>query len=116
MKRHTVIGEKLCGELRSLAAVRPIVRSHHERCNGSGYPDGLRGEEIPLLAQIVGIVDGYDALTTTLPYREALTPEDAYRELTCEVDRGLHRSDLVKEFIALGRTSLFGSDRNRCFG
>jgi len=103
MKRHTVIGERLCGELRSLEAVRPIVRHHHERRDGSGYPDSLRGDEIPLLAQIVGIVDTYDAITTTRPYRAALPADHAYEELMDETARGLHREDLVRVFIGLGR-------------
>lgn len=103
MKRHTVIGERLCGELRSLEAVRPIVRHHHERRDGSGYPDGLRRDDIPLLAQIVGIVDTYDAITTTRPYRAALPADHAYEELRRETRMGLHREDVVQEFIALGR-------------
>lgn len=103
MKRHTVIGERLCGALRSLAAVRPIVRHHHERRDGSGYPDRLRGDDIPLLAQVAGIVDTYDAITTTRPYRAALPTEHAYAELTRETASGLHREDLVQAFIGLGR-------------
>jgi putative two-component system response regulator len=103
MKQHTLIGERLCGELRSLASVRSIVRHHHERLDGSGYPDGLRGDEIPLLAQIVGIVDAYDAMTTTRPYRAALPPQHAFEELATDAARGLHRADLVEEFVALQR-------------
>ena len=61
MKQHTVIGDRLCGELRSLRLVREIVRQHHERLDGSGYPDGLRGDEVSVLAQIVSTVDLYDA-------------------------------------------------------
>jgi putative two-component system response regulator len=57
MKSHTIVGDSLCGHLRSLTAVRPIIRHHHERYDGSGYPDGLKGDEIPLVAQIVGLVD-----------------------------------------------------------
>jgi putative two-component system response regulator len=75
MKRHTIIGERLCGTLRSLAPVRSIVRHHHELLDGSGYPDGLRGDAVPLLAQIVAIADVYDAITTTRPYRMAAPPE-----------------------------------------
>ena len=101
MKAHTVIGERLCGELRSLGAVRPIVRSHHERRDGSGYPDGLRGDAIPLLAQIVGIVDVYDAMTTDRPYRAALSLADVRAVLRAEAARGLHRQDLVEEFLSL---------------
>jgi putative two-component system response regulator len=111
MKRHAVIGERLCGDLRSLLAVRPIVRSHHERRDGSGYPDGLHGDEIPLTAQIVGIVDVYDAITTTRPYRTARPPDLAYEELTKEADRGLHRQDLVQAFIALARSGFVTPSR-----
>ena len=74
VKRHTVIGDRLCGELRSLRQVRPIVRHHHERLDGSGYPDGLSGDAIPLLAQIMGVVDVYDAVTTARPYKPARSP------------------------------------------
>jgi putative two-component system response regulator len=101
MKQHTVIGDRLVGGLRSLRRVRPIVRHHHERLNGSGYPDGLRGDAVPLLAQIVGIVDVFDALTTDRPYRRALSTERAYEELMGETTRGLHRRDLVDAFLAL---------------
>ena len=84
MQQHTVIGDSLCGDMRSLAPVRPIVRHHHERLDGSGYPDRLSGDAIPLLAQIVGIVDAYDAMTTTRPYREARQVDVACRELVAE--------------------------------
>lgn len=101
MRRHTTIGENLCGELRLLRLVRPIVRHHHERQDGSGYPDRLRGAEIPLLAQIMGVVDVFDALTTARPYRGAMTAEHAFAELHEEVQRGWHRADLVDEFAVL---------------
>jgi putative two-component system response regulator len=98
---HPVIGDRLCGELRSLRQVRPIVRHHHERLDGSGYPDGLKGDAIPLLAQIMGIVDVYDAITTARPYKAAATPEQAYAELIQEATLGWRRRDLVDAFIAL---------------
>ena len=101
IKAHPVIGDRLCGELRSLRQVRPIVRHHHERLDGSGYPDGLKGDEIPLLAQIMGIVDVYDAITTERPYKPAATEEQGYEELRREVALGWRRSDLVEVFIAL---------------
>ena len=101
IKDHPVIGDRLCGELRSLRQVRPIVRHHHERLDGSGYPDGLKGDAIPLLAQIMGIVDVYDAITTDRPYKVAATAAQAYTELTEEVARGWRRKDLVDAFIAL---------------
>lgn len=101
MKQHTVIGDRLCGELRSLRRVRPIVRHHHERLDGSGYPDGLKGDEVPLLAQIMGVVDVFDALTTPRPYKEALTVAKASAMLLDEVERGWRARKLVETFIQL---------------
>ena len=106
VKRHTTIGDRLCGNLRLLRMVRPIVRCHHERTDGSGYPDGLAGEEIPLLAQIMGVVDVYDALTTNRPYRPAMSPQDACATLEEEADRGWRRADLVREFTTLCRSGV----------
>jgi putative two-component system response regulator len=102
MKSHTVIGERLCGKLRSLGPVRSVVRHHHERLDGTGYPDGLRGDAVPLLAQIVGIADVYDSITTTRPYRAAASPLWAYEELRIDVAEGVRRRDLVEAFIELG--------------
>jgi putative two-component system response regulator len=99
MKQHTVIGDRLCGELQSLRRIRPIIRHHHERLDGSGYPDGLRGNETPLLAQIMGIVDVFDALTTERPYKVALPVPLAAVELRHEVARGWRRPDLVETFL-----------------
>ena len=107
MKMHTVIGDRLCGDLRALHLVRPIVRHHHERLDGTGYPDGLSGDSIPVLAQIIGIVDVYDALTTTRAYRAALSPDAALLELQQEVARGWRRGDLVDAFIETRRSSDF---------
>jgi putative two-component system response regulator len=101
VKQHTVIGDRLCGGLRSLRRVRSIVRHHHERLDGSGYPDGLHGDEIPLLAQIMSIVDLFDAITSTRPYRLARSAEHAGDELTKEVARGWRRADLVETFLGL---------------
>jgi putative two-component system response regulator len=101
MQQHTVIGHRLCGQFRALEHVRPIVRHHHERLDGSGYPDHLMGDAIPLLAQIISIVDVYDAMTTTRPYRAALSSEEAVRELREEVRRGWKSEALVEAFVAL---------------
>jgi putative two-component system response regulator len=101
IRTHTTIGDRLCGELRLLDRVRPIVRWHHERLDGSGYPDGLRGDRIPLIAQIVSVVDVFDALTTRRPYREPLTIDQAFDELHREAARGWRRRDLVDAFVGL---------------
>ena len=98
MQSHPVIGERLCQQLRTLAPVRPIIRSHHERLDGSGYPDGLSGDAVPLLAQITAVVDVFDALTTERPYRGALTVDHAFEKLNDEVARGMHQPSLVDIF------------------
>jgi putative two-component system response regulator len=103
MKLHTVIGDRLCGQLRSLRRVRPIVRHHHERLNGTGYPDGLKGDDIPLLAQITGLVDVYDALTTDRPYRRGRSQDEAFEVLVDEVNRGWRARPLVDAFIRVLR-------------
>jgi putative two-component system response regulator len=103
MEQHPVIGDRLCGNLRVLHRVRPIVRHHHERLDGSGYPDGLQGDAIPLTAQIIGIVDVYDAITTNRPNRAARPSEEAFSVLHGEVTRGWRRRDLVEAFIAQRR-------------
>jgi putative two-component system response regulator len=104
MRQHPVIGDKLCRTVKSLERVRPIVRSHHERVDGRGYPDGLSGEEIPLLAQIVGVVDVFDALTTTRPYRPAMTTQAAYELMLAEAASGWCPVELVTTFIDLHRS------------
>jgi putative two-component system response regulator len=99
MKRHTEIGDRLCEPLQSLRGVRPIIRSHHERLDGSGYPCGLRGDEVPLLAQVVGIVDVYDALTSKRPYRGPLSAEAAAQHLLREVEEGKFARRYVEAFL-----------------
>jgi putative two-component system response regulator len=101
IKSHTVKGDSLLGNLRSLQAVRPIVRYHHERFDGSGYPDGLRGDDIPLLAQIMSVVDVYDAMTSHRPYQRAKSVDESLEMLRTQVTRGWRRHDLVEEFAAL---------------
>lgn len=102
IQQHTIIGERLCGDLRSLTAVRAIVRQHHERLDGSGYPDHLRGGAISVAAQIIGVVDSYDAMSTTRPYRAAMPASHAFAELVADMNLGRHSADLVRPFIAMG--------------
>ena len=109
VQSHTVIGDQLCANLRSLQAVRPIVRSHHERLDGSGYPDGLRGDDIPLVAQIMTIVDIYEAVTTDRPYQGAQSVAEAIEILRRQVERGWHRRDVVEAFAALIGQGRLGS-------
>jgi two-component system cell cycle response regulator len=81
MRQHTIIGERIIGVAPELAGVARIVRSSHERFDGGGYPDGLRGEAIPLGARIVAVCDAFDAMITQRPYSAAMSPEEAEREL-----------------------------------
>ena len=99
MKRHTLIGDDLCARLRLPARVQEIVRQHHERLDGSGYPLGIRGDDISLLAQIVGIADVFDALTTERPYRAAMDLTHACIELRHEATLGWRDSCLVEAFV-----------------
>ena len=101
VKTHTTIGDSLCANLRSLQSVRPIVRHHHERRDGSGYPDRLGGDSIPLLAQIISIVDVYDAVTTRRAYQTSISADEAIGILRSEVAKGWRSHDLVEEFISL---------------
>jgi putative two-component system response regulator len=103
IKSHPVIGDALCANLRTLHAVRPIVRHHHERLDGSGYPDGLKGDEVPLLAQIVSIVDLFEAITMGREYVAPRSAIEALQVLRHETEVGWRRPDLVEPFAALVR-------------
>lgn len=98
MKTHAERGERICSRMRSLAPVLPIIRHHHEKWDGSGYPDGLEGEQIPLLARILQLADIYDALTTARPYKRALSSDDALAVLKEEVAKGWRDPNLVEIF------------------
>lgn len=102
MKTHADVGDSLCAQVPSLRPIRAIVRHHHERLDGSGYPAGLRGEAIPVSAQIMGIVDVYDALTTARSYKQARSPLAAFAELESEVRRRRMSGDIVATFVSIG--------------
>ena len=101
MRQHPVHGANVIAHFAAYQNVADIVRHHHERLDGSGYPDGLRGDAVPLLAQLVGIVDVFDALTTARAYRGAIPVAEAIDELRREVQRGWRRADLVEAFAAM---------------
>jgi putative two-component system response regulator len=103
MRRHTEIGARLCGGLKSMRSTVPIIRSHHERWDGSGYPDGLRGNDIPLLARAFQIVDIYDALTYARPYKPALPQADAIRIMQEETRKGWRDPDIAETFFEIVR-------------
>ena len=101
MEQHSIAGERICAPLRSFRNVLPIIRHHHEKQDGSGYPDGLKGERVPLTARILQVTDVYDALTTDRPYRKALSAEKAFEIIREEVKRGWWDSSVVNEFEAV---------------
>jgi len=100
MKKHPEIGERICAPLKSMRPILPIIRSHHERPNGSGYPDGLAGEDIPLEARIVCLADIYDALATTRSYKKAFPREQCIEMLRADAAKGLLDPKVVEAFVA----------------
>jgi putative two-component system response regulator len=98
MRRHPVVGEHICAPLRTFKPVLPIIRHHHERYDGSGYPDGLSGQAIPLTARILQLADVYDALTTNRPYRNADVSEVALGIMDKEAARGWWDRELLDAF------------------
>jgi len=101
MKLHPVTGENICKPLHSLQLVLPIIRHHHEHSDGSGYPDGLTGAEIPVLPRVLQVVDVYDALRTARSYKAPLTHEEAARTMREEAARGLWDAELVAEYFSM---------------
>ena len=101
MKLHPITGENICKPLHSLRLVLPIIRHHHEHTDGSGYPDGLTGAEIPVLPRVLQVVDVYDALRTARSYKAPLTHEHAAQTMREEAARGLWDAELVAEYFSM---------------
>jgi GAF domain-containing protein len=102
IKEHPLLGDAILSPLRFLENSQQVVKYHHERWDGGGYPDGLKGECIPLLARLISVADAFDAMTTDRPYRKAMSKEDAL----AEIDAGLGSQfdpDIGKAFIAMMR-------------
>jgi putative nucleotidyltransferase with HDIG domain len=98
MRRHSEIGANILIEVEDYQEVSRIVRSHHERFDGAGYPDGLARDEIPLLARVIAVADAYNAMTTMRPYRNAMAPEVAIEQLVN--GRGSQfQAELVDAFV-----------------
>ncbi|MBF2089029.1 MAG: two-component system response regulator [Synechococcales cyanobacterium K44_A2020_017] len=99
MRQHVLIGEQICQPLRTMKGVLPIIRHHHERWDGSGYPDGLAGDDIPFLAQVFQLLDIYDALTSERPYKIAYTPEESLDIMVQETRQGWRNPVLMQQFV-----------------
>ena len=103
IRAHPGAGSDLVLGLRSMELVRPIMRHHHEKWDGSGYPDGLKGEAIPLGARIISVVDVFDALHTERPYKAALSRSEAVSTLIRETDLGYWDPRVVETFLEILR-------------
>jgi putative two-component system response regulator len=101
IRQHPTVGERICAPLKSFRLVLPIIRHHHEKYDGSGYPDGLRAQAIPVSARILQIVDVFDALTTERPYKKALSVLDAMQTMREEVSKGWWDPTIFREFEQL---------------
>jgi putative two-component system response regulator len=101
MRSHPARGEEICRPLKSLEPVLPIIRHHHERLDGSGYPDGLRGDQIPLLARVLQTADIYDALVSPRPYKPAYSADQALEIISNETRKGWRDPAIVKIFFKL---------------
>jgi len=101
MEEHPIVGERICAPLKSFRNVLPIIRSHHEKQDGTGYPDHLKAKEIPLTARILQTVDIYDSLTTDRPYRKALSQEKALEIMWKETRQGWWDVELVEALQGL---------------
>jgi putative two-component system response regulator len=110
MNKHPIIGERICEPLKSLRHLLPIIRWHHEKLDGSGYPDQIKGSKFPVPAQILQLADIYDAITTDRPYHRARTRANAIEFLRGEATKGWRDHELVRliggaaETLNLGRT------------
>ena len=88
LNSHTYLGERICAPLASFRPLLQIIRNHHERLDGSGYPDGLRGNQISLLTRMVSLADVYDGLTTRQPYRGSFSHTQAMHQIRREAEQG----------------------------
>ena len=103
IEQHTVIGEKICMPLYSLSVILPIIRHHHERWDGEGFPDGLKGEQIPIMARILSIVDTFDAMVSERPYRRPISIEKAAKKMEEEKNFGQWDPVLLEKFVEMMR-------------
>ncbi|MEM6612290.1 MAG: HD domain-containing phosphohydrolase [Cyanobacteria bacterium P01_C01_bin.72] len=104
IRQHVLVGEEICQPLRHRSGVSPIMRHHHERWDGTGYPDGLAGVRIPYLAQVFQIIDIYDALTSDRPHKQAYSAEEALSIIWEETQKGWRNPELTSQFTSFIRS------------
>lgn len=103
IRRHPIIGEEICKPLHSLKQILPGIRNHHERWDGKGYPDGLKGENIPIIARIINITDSYDALVSERPYRKKFDENEAMKLMKYQESSGQWDPWLIEKFVKMMR-------------
>jgi putative two-component system response regulator len=108
MEKHPMIGERICEPLKSIRDLLPIIRWHHERLDGTGYPDRIKGAEFPLICQVMQLADIYDAITTDRPYHRARTRDGALEFMMGEAKKGWRDPELVKVCRAAAEDVGFG--------
>ncbi|MFN3480734.1 MAG: HD-GYP domain-containing protein, partial [Thermodesulfovibrionales bacterium] len=101
IKRHTLVGEEICKPLVSMRDILPVIRNHHERWDGKGFPDGLKGDRIPINARILSIIDSFDAMVSRRPYREGMSINKAVSIFMEERDYGQWDPKLVDYFLSM---------------
>lgn len=99
VKTHTLLGEDLCRPLVSMKRILPAIRHHHERWDGSGFPDGLAGQDIPIMARILSIVDSFDAMVSVRPYRDRRSVASALEMMKSEQKSGQWDAELLGYFL-----------------
>ncbi len=109
IERHPLIGERICEPLASMRDVLPLIRHHHERWDGSGYPDGLAGERIPFLARAFQVADMFDALTSRRPYKPPFPVDTALGILRDEALRGWRDPQLIESFARRVEAGVIGT-------
>ncbi|MDP1758553.1 MAG: HD domain-containing phosphohydrolase, partial [Thermodesulfovibrionales bacterium] len=101
IEQHTIIGEKICRPLNSLSVILPVIKYHHERWDGEGFPDGLKGEQIPVMVRILSIVDTFDAMVSERPYRRPISTEKALKKMEEEKNSGQWDPILLERFVEM---------------
>jgi putative nucleotidyltransferase with HDIG domain len=116
MEEHSEIGERILAKVEDYAEIATIVRHHHERIDGEGYPDGIRGEEIPLISRIIAVADSYNAMTSDRPYRDAMPSRVARLRLAQAVETQFDTNVVAAfEAILAGATEAYRSGLNMAF-
>ncbi len=116
MQEHSAIGERILAKVEDYAEIAKIVRHHHERIDGMGYPDGIKGDEIPLIARIISVADAYNAMTSDRPYRDKMPSRVARMRLAQGVE-GQFDTTIVAAFEAIlaGANEDYRTGRRRDF-